>query len=272
MKNNYSFTKLTLGVLVASAFGAGQSAYAHTGIKDTATAGKSLYTAFTIGHGCQDTPEVGQEALEKKLPVKAQSVVFPNGATSEAFKINADKTETPINDLADYISGADGGVLTLAPGMVQDKNVFKKQSVLADAQGKVRGFQFTSGNLDVTAAGVIPFKVAATSFTTTVGNDGVTPNCAKSLKIRIGIANYCSTSKKTSNANRSDIWIGHMTTKFNDPGVMPHDFLTSPFWPTLTVNRSDALDPSCNGGFDIAVQPSDTEIDTYLPIKGYWPQ
>jgi hypothetical protein len=272
MSNNNHFKKLTLCVFIAAACGAGQAAYAHTGIKDTATEGKTLYTAFTLGHGCQDTAEQGEEALEKLLPVKAQSVVFPNGTGSQAFRINPDTgAESPI-DLSDYISGADGGVITLAPGMVQDKNVFKKQYEVTDAQGNVRGIHFTNGNLDTTAVGLIPFKVSAPKFTATVGNDGVTPNCAKSLKIRIAIANYCNASKSTDKDNRSDIWIGHLTTKFNDPGVMPHDWETSPFWPTLTVNRSGALDESCGAGFDIAVQPSDAEVDSYLRVKGYWPQ
>jgi len=279
MSKTNNFKKLTLCALVATACGVAQTAYAHTGVKDTVTEGKGLYTAFTLGHGCQDTPEQNQEALEKLLPVTAQSVVFPNGTASQAFKINADKTETAI-DLSDYISGADGGVITLAPGMIQDKNVFKKQKEVTDAQGAVRGIQFTNGNLDTTAVGLIPFKVSAPSFTTTVpdGNGGTTPNCAKSLKIRIAIANYCKKTTNENQDNRSDIWIGHLTPKFKDPGVMPHDWETSPFWPTLTVNRAFTqqqqtdFTTNCGAGFDIAVQPSDAEVDTYLPVKGYWPK
>jgi hypothetical protein len=274
MSKNNHFKKLALCAFVAAACGAGQATYAHTGVKDSVTEGKSLYTAFTLGHGCQDTPEQNEEALEKLLPVKAQSVVFPNGTTSAAFKIDpVSKAETAI-DLADYISGADGGVITLKPTMIQDKNVFKKQQVKTDANGSVRGIQFTAGNLSTTAVGLIPFKVTAPTFTATVpdGNGGTEPNCAKSLKIRIAIANYCTATQNVKKKNRSDIWIGHLTPKFNDPGVMPHDWETSPFWPTLTVNRSGELDPSCGDGFDIAVQPSDAEIDNYLPIKGYWPK
>jgi hypothetical protein len=273
MSKRNCFKKLTLGVFMAAACGAGQSAYAHTGVKDTATEGKTLYTAFTLGHGCQDTAEQGEEALEKLLPVKAQSAVFPNGTGSQAFKINPDTgAETPIN-LAHYISGAAGGVVSLKPTMVQDKNVFKKQQVMTDNAGNVRAIHFTAGKLDTTAVGLIPFKVSAPKFTATVGG-GDTPNCAKSLKIRIAIANYCNASKNTNKDNRSDIWIGHTTAKFNDPGVMPHDWETSPFWPTLTVNRNlpEDFEAKCGEGFDIAVQPSDGEIDAYLPVKGFWPR
>ena len=270
MTKSQSLKKLTLCSLAAVVCGAGQAAYAHTGVKDTATEGKSLYTAFTLGHGCQDTAEVNQEALEALLPVRAQSVVFPNGTGSEAFKIDpTTKAETSI-DLADYIAGADGGVVTLSPGMVQDKNVFKKQKELPVGDANVLGIQFTNGNLDTTAVGLIPFKVTAPTFTAKL-QDGTTWNCAKSLKIRIAIANYCKTTKNENKDNRADIWIGHLTTKFDDPGVMPHDWETSPYWPTLTVNRASVLDDSCGAGFDIAVQPSDVDIDTYLPVKGYWP-
>lgn len=250
---------MTLCSLATVICGAGQVAYAHTGIKDSSVEGKSLYTAFTIGHACNNN-----EGTEKLLKVTAQSVLFPNSTDSQAFKIEADKTETPIN-LADHIEGADGGLPSLSPGMIQDKSIFKKQKELTDANNNVRGIQLTSGSLDTTALGLVPFKVSTPKFKA--------DSCAKSLKVRIAIANYCSKTKNTNKDNRSDIWIGHMTGKFSDPGVMPHDFETKPFWPTLTVERSsdNTLPGSCGAGFDIAVQPSDADIDGYLPIKGYWP-
>lgn len=266
LKTN-TLKKLALCTFVAAACSAGQTAFAHTGIKDTATEGKTLYTAFTLGHGCQDTAVGDDDPLFKLLPVRGQSAVFPNGTASEAFKIDPiDSSETPIT-LSDHIQGAIGGVVTLSPGMVQDKNVFKRQKELTDANNNVRGIHFTVGKLDTTAVGLIPFRISAPKF--------VAESCAKSLKIRIGVANYCTRTKNENKDNRSDIWIGHMTTKFSDPGVMPHDFETSPFWPTLTVNRTTPLpdEVDCpDGYFDIAVQPSDDEIDTYLPVKGYWPK
>ncbi len=258
MINSKNLKKMTLCSLATVICGAGQVVYAHTGVKDSVVEGKSLYTAFTIGHACNNN-----EGTEKLLKVTAQSAVFPNNSDSQAFKIEGG-TETPIN-LADHIEGADGGLPSLSPSMIQDKNIFKKQRELTDANEKVRGIQFTSGSLDTTALGLVPFKVSAPKFKA--------DSCAKSLKVRIGIANYCSKTKNTNKDNRSDIWIGHMTSKFNDPGVMPHDFETKPFWPTLTVERSSSnpLPGSCGAGFDIAVQPSDADIDGYLPIQGYWP-
>lgn len=200
------------------------------------------------------------------MPVVAQSLLFPNNEDSLAFAIDpATGAQTPTN-LADHIQGANGGVLTLAPGMVQDKNVFKKQREVTDANGRVRDIQYTGGKLETTAVGVIPFRVSGPKF--------VAESCAKSLKVRIAIGNWCTTSTNAGQDNRADIWIGDMTPLFNDPGVMPNGFETSPFWPTLTVDRdlaANPLDGACGAGYDIAVQPSEADIDAHLPIKGFWP-
>lgn len=250
--------KMTLCSLATVICGAGQLAYAHTGVKDNATEGERLYTAFTITHGCNNN-----EGTEKLQKVVAQSALFPNNEDSQAFMINADGTETPIN-LADHIEDASGGLPTLSPGMVQDKNVFKKQQEITDANGRVRAIHFASGSLDTTAVGVIPFRVSGLTFKEA--------SCAKSLLVRIPVANYCNKTKNTDKDNRSDIWIGHTTPLFSDIGVLPHDSETSPFWPTLTVERTTANTCAEADQFDIAVQPSDADIDNYLPIKGYWPK
>jgi hypothetical protein len=261
MRNSKKLKKLTLCALATVICGAGQAVYAHTGIKDKAEEGKGLYTAFTITHGCNNN-----EGTETLLPVAAQTAVFPNNTDSQAFKIESDGSETSIN-LADHIEGANGGLPGLAPGMVQDKSIFKKQWEVTDATGNVRAIAFYNGKLDTTAVGLVPFRVTAPKFKA--------DSCAKSLKVRIAIANYCNKSKNTDKNNRSDIWIGHTTPLFSDMDVLPHDSDTSPFWPTLTVERSSSNNPlpdSCEGGFDIAVQPSDADIDTYLPVQGYWPK
>ncbi|TAN49370.1 MAG: hypothetical protein EPN21_12240 [Methylococcaceae bacterium] len=257
--------KITLCSMVAMLCGGSSLALAHTGVKDQATEGKTLYTAFTIGHGCAAAEG------DTTIPVIAQSAVFPNSADAVAHKIvtNTDNTttETVIDDLSTEIQGAVGGaVVGLSPGGVQDTNVFKAIKEVPDANGNVLALQFTNGKLQTDLVGLTQFKVSGIKFQPT--------SCAKSLKVRIAVANWC---KKTQNSNddaRVDLWFGHPTTLFNDGGVMPSNYATAPYWTTLTVNRDLTANPlptTCETTYDVASEPSDDDIDTKLPIKGYWP-
>lgn len=257
------FKKLTAYSLATVILGAGQMAYAHTGVKDQATEGKSLYTAFTIGHGC------GSAANSTQIPVKAQSVLFPNAADSVAHQLNADGSDASVINLADHIVGVTGGLTNLGPKAIMDKGLFSNiQSIIPDpATNVVRGIRFSGGKLPTDMIGLPQFRVSGVSFQKT--------SCAKSLKVRIAIANFCSTVKSTGADRRVDMWMGHMTALFNDPGVMPEGFNAKPYWPTLTVNRDLVANPlpgTCTGGgFDIAVEPSDADIDANLPLPGFWP-
>jgi hypothetical protein len=262
LKEDFMFKKLAAYSLVAVMFGAGSVAMAHTGVKDAGVEGKTLYTAFTIGHGC------GSTANPTQLPVIAQSVVFPNAVDSQAFKIDpVTFAETPI-DLTTQISGlvAGAGLTTLAPKGVQDAALFKNMSSTVDSLGVVRGLKLTQAKLDPTMVGLVPFKVSGVKFDTT--------SCAKSLKVRVAVANWCQNINDPTYDRRADVWIGHMTTKFNDPEVMPEGFATAPYWPTLTINRDLVANPlpsTCGTGYDVAIQPSDADIDANLPVKGFWP-
>lgn len=256
--------KLTAYSLATVILGAGQMAFAHTGVKDQATEGKGLYTAFTIGHGCESA------TISTPFPVRAQSVLFPNAADSVAHKLNADGSDGPLIDLANHITGVvGGGVTTLSPKAIMDRSLFTNlTSIIPNSStGVVRGIRFSGGILPTDMVGLSQFKVSGVNFQ---------PNsCAKSLKVRIAIANFCTNSRDTNADRRADIWIGHMTALFNDPGVMPEDFQTDPYWPTLTVNRDLTKNPlpaACtNSGFDIAVEPSDADIDANLVFPGFWP-
>ncbi len=120
--------------------------------------------------------------------------------------------------------------------------------------------QFYQGTLGTPAEAVLPFRVTTPKF--------LANSCAKSLKVRIAVANWCEHS--TADPNRADIWMGQMTTLFDDPAVMPNGV----YWPTLVVNRNLSANPlaeGCGNGFDLAVQPSKADIDRFLPVKGYWP-
>lgn len=64
-----------------------------------------------------------------------------------------------------------------------------------------------------------------------------------------------------------------MTTKFNDPNVMPYnqaDMDSGKFyWPTMTIARNLVTNPlpaGCGAGYNLAIEPADADIDANLPI------
>lgn len=251
--------RLTVGTLAAAVLGYGQSALAHTVIRDKATEGQTLYTAAVITHGC-----AAGESTDR-LPVRAQSILFPNNTDSILTRLD---TNQPTS-LGEVIEGA-APVLAISPTMGQDKNVFKRQKKIQDLNVLVgahsvpngRAFQYWKGRLRTDAQGYIPFGVSGINFKSS--------SCAKSLLVRIAIANWCTNSQSTDDDNRVDVWIGRATPLFNDTGV-----LSLGFWPTLTINRDLSANPlpaGCNGGYDVAIEPSDNDIDNILPIQGYWPK
>jgi hypothetical protein len=263
--------KLTTYSLTALLLGIGQNALAHTGIKDSGVENKTLYTSFVITHGC------GSTANPTMLPVIAQSVVFPNGVNAgeiEAFKIDpVTLAQTPIADLNTEIvaKSSTGVALSLfSPKGIQDKSLFKTTTLTRDALGNIRGIKFTNGNkinpttfgMQPDLLGLSPFRVTSPKFQTT--------SCAKSLKVRIAIANWC-TKGDASDDRRADIWIGNATSKFTA------DVVSTGFWPTMTVMRDLAVNPlpvACGAGYDVAIQPSSADIDANLPQPaglGFWP-
>jgi hypothetical protein len=264
MSKSINLKKLAICSLTSAICGASPHVFAHTGIKDSATEGTTLYTAFAITHGCAADHDGPQS------PVVAQSAVFPNGPAAVSVKVGVDpdghdgpKTapETPIN-LADHIDGAIGGLIGLSPGAIQDKSVFGAIREVINASEQVRAIHLTKGKLQTNLVGLTPFRVSTPNF--------LPDSCARSLQIRVAVANWCSTSQNRNDDTRVDVWIGRTTSKFNDKGVV-----SVGFWPTLTVTRdltNNPLPEGCGDGFDIAVSPTDAQIDTFLPIQGYWPK
>jgi hypothetical protein len=282
--------KMTMYSLVAVIGGVGQVALAHTIIRDAGTEGVALYTGIVVTHGV-----AGPVTNLPQLPVIAQSAVFPNspdsigsqlvpatGVTTDPGYVAASEIST---NLADHLDAANYTALTgLALGLngIQDKSVFTKQDEIVQGSGttaKVRGFKFTNGNLLPNLYGVQPFQIAGVKFKPT--------SCAKSLRVRVAVANWGKKSSAVDNGtdNKADIWIGTPTTLFND---LAGEVVSDGYWPTYTINRNLTTNPlpascptypigpiaaptSTQVGFDIAIQPSSTDIDTYLPITGYWP-
>lgn len=251
-----------LGTIIVSG-----SATAHTTVmpKNTPTQfnvrieleGTSGFNNFSIPHGCSAS-EGG-----KVQPVRAQGVVFPNGADSLAERTD---TKEPVN-LDDHIVG--NPVMTAKPAI---NSLFKKVKTLKgpvpafishgmELTEDVRAFVFTQGNLKDGLLGVVPWNASFPKFKP--------DSCATALTVYIAIANYCTDSSNENDDDRADIWIGRLTHKFDDA-----DVVSVGFWPYLKVVRDleiNSLPEGCGKGFEIGVYPSDEAIDKYLPIEGYWP-
>lgn len=287
---------------------AGQSVWAHTGIRDSVTEGVPGYNAFTVTHGCASNA-VAEGSPVDHQNVIAMSVLFPNAADpakAKIYKLNSNGVQIEsLPDLAEHIDGikdsltnAISGFTKMGIGLVTGggtlfANIIPTVDTTLDANGNkvyaIRGFRTWAGPKPlvsapleesiVSATGLAPFKHGAIKFLPT--------SCAKSLKIRVAVANWCRSGPTSKNlADRVDVWIGHTTAKFHDQATMPratpYDAATEKvFWPTMTVYRNIAgtpatatsaaipanpLLPECNGGFDLAIEPSDDDIDALLPI------
>ena len=191
----------------------------------------------------------------RALPVIAQSAVFPNGNSVIAFRTDTDEPVDLSTVIVDGIPGA--GLVGLSPALIQSDDVFTKRRTRTDGTGRIRAFKLTKGSLDPDLLGLILFRIQAPVILPTF--------CMKSLKVRVGVGNWCNMRQK--GPGRADIWIGRLTPRFDDPAVV-----SVGFWPTISVNRKSPLDPACGGvGFDVAVEPTDADIDGLLPIKKFWP-
>jgi len=244
--------RVAIGLLTAVICGAGQGAFAHTTVKDSSVdEGSRVFTGFSIGHGCET-------GAGESRPVIAQGVVFPNGNSAIAFRLD---TNEPVDLSTVIVGGIPGaGVFGLSPTLIQSDDVFTRLRTITDATGRVRAFRLTKGSLDTELLGLIPFRISLPAIQPT--------SCVNSLKVRVPIGNWCSKSQTA--LARADIWLGRLTRLFDDPAVV-----SVGFWPTISVNRKsdNPLDPSCGGvGFDVAVEPTDADINGLLPIRRFWPR
>lgn len=279
--NPKTIKKMTSLALVAMMFGAGQNVLAHTGIKDKGEEGVALYSAFTLSHGCATNAvaegaatTLGYDGNTSQKDVIAQSVLFPNAADSVFGKVDSNsRISTPLA-LGDELDIGAATALPLAP-LITYPQPLPESYIVRDSEGNTRGFQIWGGVIPQGGGSLAlsGFKVSGIKFKTT--------SCAKSLKVQIAIANYCQAGRKNNDkeSDRADIWIGEMTSKFNDPLVMPNAATVvdstganKVYWPTLTINRNLTTNPlpsGCDpvGGYDLAIQPSAADIDANLPMK-----
>lgn len=226
---------------------------AHTTIRSQATESVTDDNALKIGHGCTT-------ADGSKLPVVAQSVVFPTSApelaTSDGSKV------TGLDAVIEQ------GTLAGLAKSIQDKSAFRSQQVKSDALGNSIGFSGTAGSLNVDALGRIPFQFAAPKF--------VANSCAKRLLVKIAIADVCVFGSGVTDSvkvGKVNLWIPDNGSQYAVLGkAQGVDGIGSPA--TLTVNRNTATNPlpaACGAGIDVTVTPSAADITTNFPIPGVWP-
>lgn len=244
--------KLAIGVQVAVLCAAGSEVFAHTTVRDQAKEGTAAYNALQIGHGCTDP------ATSKKLPVIAQSVVFPTLDPIVTRPDPADASKTIPFLLSDAIADPLG--LAGKADLVQDKSVFARQDEVYDDRGNLIGFYGTKGNLQPNLLGLTTFRFAPPTF---VPSDPT--HCVRRLLIKIAIADICNKNVFPPTPASANLWIPSLTAKFADGEI---DGIGAPA--NLVVNRKDALDPACGEGYDVTVTPSPEDVDAHLPIKGYW--
>ncbi len=286
MKDFKSVKKLALYSVATLVCVAGQNVFAHTGIKDMVQEGTVSYNALNLSHGCDGN---GDSATHNSKNLIATSVIFPNAddpAMAVITKLDA-STGAAIGNLDDLSNDIEGvtaghGFIGLGLGQVQP-NLFpnfipkidKNTLVGQHATPLNRGFSTHNGKpyasapiwQEVTSSSALaPFRVGPVSFKTT--------SCALSLKVRVASINYCEKGIKNKNdPARADVWIGHMTSKFNDPVVMPYTQeeldAGKSYWPTMTITRNLTTNPlpaECGAGYNLTIEPADADIDANLPI------
>ncbi len=296
---------------LAALCGAAQGAHAHAGFKDTVTEGTAnTWNAVAITHGC-NTNVGGEGNGAPHKDVVALSVVFPDFTSTANVLMRKSKGTVPaqpgngvttasgtgtvgdefvIPNLASDLVGSDAA-LALKASITLDlggDQLFANNIPILDARGNARGWQGWSGprpfkgpvllestkkpdGSDMSTTGLSPFRISGIQFQPT--------SCAKSLKIRVAVANWCG-SGKTANKHPeqvTDVWIGSMTSKFNNQATMPsadhaHGGNGAIFWPTLTVNRDLTKNPlpsSCaTADYDtVHIEPTTADIDALLPIS-----
>jgi hypothetical protein len=270
-------------------------AFAHTGVRDTATEGAGSYNAFTITHGCGNSTEGGPPA--QAYPVLGQSVVFPHGDNvvwrNQAGAIiqtggNGNGTiSTPTLSLS--VAGIAGG------------SPFATVTEIVNSTGVVQGLLYKDGVMAPNMYALTPFRVTAPT---------IVDNCVKTLKVRMGVINYCDIDKNAGNdskgpyeaprdgldkkikkvtsedtgfvqANINQVGTFEDTTKGNGDNnradwwfTMPEggsvyyndpEMVQTTYWTTMTVNNSAADLAKCTGTqTDVSVEPTGAAFDMIL--------
>ena len=186
-KNTYKELQISsLGLLLIS----GQ-AISHTGVRDAAESGKASYNGFTITHGCAgDTsvsyPVIGQAALfpfgDNTVWRSSTGTVLGRGKAGHAGISTAGKDHSGI-------ALPDIGLNLAVTGYVGG-SPFASSYEIFDTLGNVQALLWKDGAMPNNMNVVTQFKVTAPK---------ITDNCIASLKVRLGVINYCDTGKNAAN-------------------------------------------------------------------------
>jgi hypothetical protein len=178
---NSTYKKMALYSIVGLFVG---QAYAHTGVRDQVEEGKASYNGFTITHGCNAATEGG--AYEEPYPVLGQSAVFPM-LDNAVWRKNGKKT-----------IGGDGGKVIEAgttfklgvTGLASLSSAFRTVQEIVDNKGNVHALHWLKGAMEPKLNTITPFKITAPL---------IADNCVKSLKVLIGVINWCDIGKNAAN-------------------------------------------------------------------------
>ncbi|CCE22505.1 hypothetical protein [Methylotuvimicrobium alcaliphilum] len=244
---NITIKKTLFAGLSLALCGLGSNAYAHTGIQNQINGTGTTYNNIVIGHTC---------ALNgRPLPVTAQSVVFPT--VTPYFTVDNAPVDISLEDITNR------STLAGWPQLIQDNNIFRRQSEKTDAQGNVIGFEGFRGRLDHNLHGLVPFRTGGISFKEdTTGIVG--PACIQRLQIKIAIADICR-NRFPPVEGTANTWIPNTTSKFTTEMNGATSGLRSGAPATLTINN-----PNCAEGETVVMWPSDQDVDANLPIQRRW--
>ena len=188
---NHSKLKSLMLCSLAALFVSGQ-AFAHTGVRDkVAEEGTSSYNGFTITHGC------GAHTGADPWPVLGQAAVFPFGenavwrnAAGAVIARGGDGGGTVSITQPDDPSLPRNPFTLSVAGYAGFSSPFTTTQEIVDDLGNVQALLWKDGAMEPKLNAVTPFKISAPK---------IANNCVKSLKIRIGVINYCDLEKNAAN-------------------------------------------------------------------------
>lgn len=263
---NTHVQKALICSLATALWSFGQNAVAHTTIQSKVNDSSTTYNNIVIGHSCTTT-------AGKKIPVVAQSVVFPT--VNPVLTTGSGAGTVSSLTVGDIITST--AALANVPQLIQSTDIFSRQSEKTDSSGNVIGFNNYKGSLGATLHGLVPFRTAGITFKSSANSN--TDSCVTKLTVKVAIADICNLKTFPPKEGTANVWAPNLTTKFSNAadGNVASDGtegerLGSPA--SLVVNRdltTNPLDSSCNDtGLEVTVWPSDEDIDANLAIPGVW--